>query len=333
MSLISILLLAGAMFLLAVTPGPGVLATVARALASGFRPAAAVVLGIVIPVVFPLIVASLDHNQLSELYVVRAELEGMGRAAQEEHGPGAGQGAEARLPLRRRPREGPLDRLVLVDQGTGAVEQGAAALGDGLLLRLDRLGLLRHLLLVGGEVLLHARRVVRNWSAGLLSPRPRPASASGALRKWANALPRASRWRRSAPAARSGPKAWVVAAHMGLGHQRAAFPLRDMVVYPPMMAPFVVGRRPSVVALERALARSDKRIFLATQRDPKVDEPGADDIYPLGVVARVVQHLQLASGNIKVMVEGLSRARLVDIERDALSFMRVHVPEGLDKAR
>jgi ATP-dependent Lon protease len=89
-----------------------------------------------------------------------------------------------------------------------------------------------------------------------------------------------------------------------------------MVVYPHMMAPFVVGRRPSVVALERALGRPDKQIFLATQRDPKVDEPAEEDIHRLGVIARVVQHLQLASGNIKVMVEGLGRARLVDIEDD-----------------
>jgi ATP-dependent Lon protease len=106
-----------------------------------------------------------------------------------------------------------------------------------------------------------------------------------------------------------------------------------MVVYPHMMAPFVVGRQPSVVALERALKRSDKRIFLATQRDPKVDEPGAEDIYDLGVTARVVQHLQLASGNIKVMVEGLSRARLVELEIDDGCLMaeveplRVDVPE------
>ncbi len=91
-------------------------------------------------------------------------------------------------------------------------------------------------------------------------------------------------------------------------------PLRDMVVFPHMMAPFVVGRRPSVVALEQALARPDKRIFLATQRDPKIDEPGAADIHHVGVVARVVQHLQLASGNIKVMVEGLQRARARDLD-------------------
>jgi len=94
-------------------------------------------------------------------------------------------------------------------------------------------------------------------------------------------------------------------------------PLRDMVVFPHMMAPFVVGRRPSVVALERALERPDKRLFLATQRDPKIDEPSVTDIHELGVVARVVQHLQLASGNIKVMVEGLERARLVGVMPDA----------------
>jgi len=112
-----------------------------------------------------------------------------------------------------------------------------------------------------------------------------------------------------------------------------AVPLRDMVVYPHMMAPFVVGRRPSVVALERALGRSDKQIFLATQRDPKVDEPGEEDIHQLGVVARVVQHLQLASGNIKVMVEGLSRARLLDMEVEdgclmaRVEMVRVHASD------
>ncbi len=89
-------------------------------------------------------------------------------------------------------------------------------------------------------------------------------------------------------------------------------PLRDMVVFPNMMAPFVVGRKPSVLALEKALKRDDTKIFLVTQKDPKVDNPGPDDVFSLGVTARVVQHLQLASGNIKVMVEGLTRAEIVD---------------------
>ena len=103
-------------------------------------------------------------------------------------------------------------------------------------------------------------------------------------------------------------------------------PLRDMVVFPHMMAPFVVGRQPSVVARERALGRPDKKILLATQRDPKVDEPEPGDIYSLGVTARVVQHLQLASGNIKVMVEGLARARIVEAVADPSCLMARVVP-------
>src|SRR5258707_9695023 len=88
-------------------------------------------------------------------------------------------------------------------------------------------------------------------------------------------------------------------------------PLRDMVVFPSMMAPFVVGRRASIMALEATLSTSDKRIFLATQRDPKVDDPSMDEIYRIGVVATVVQNLKLPNQNVKVMVEGLTRAEIV----------------------
>jgi ATP-dependent Lon protease len=91
-------------------------------------------------------------------------------------------------------------------------------------------------------------------------------------------------------------------------------PLRDMVVFPHMMAPFIVGRESSVHALEIALATAEKRIFLVAQRDPKVDEPMRDDLYDFGVVARVVQNLKLPNGNIKVMVEGLKRGKLMDFE-------------------
>src|SRR5690349_22238293 len=84
-------------------------------------------------------------------------------------------------------------------------------------------------------------------------------------------------------------------------------PLRDMVVFPSMMAPFVVGRKASIQALEATLATNEKRIFLATQRDPKVDDPTMTEIYNVGVVATVVQNLKLPNQNVKVMVEGLSR--------------------------
>jgi ATP-dependent Lon protease len=88
-------------------------------------------------------------------------------------------------------------------------------------------------------------------------------------------------------------------------------PLRDMVVFPHMMAPFIVGREGSVRALEQALAGAERLIFLVAQRDPKVDEPGREDLYDLGVVARVVQNLKLPNGNVKVMVEGVRRAKLL----------------------
>src|SRR6266581_1365695 len=87
-------------------------------------------------------------------------------------------------------------------------------------------------------------------------------------------------------------------------------PLRDMVVFPSMMAPFVVGRRASILALEATLATADKRIFLATQRDPKIDDPSMEEIYQIGIVATVVQNLKLPNQNVKVMVEGLTRTKI-----------------------
>jgi ATP-dependent Lon protease len=78
-----------------------------------------------------------------------------------------------------------------------------------------------------------------------------------------------------------------------------------------MMAPFVVGRRASILALEATLATNDKRIFLATQRDPKIDDPSMEEIYRTGVIATVVQNLKLPNQNVKVMVEGSSRAEIL----------------------
>ncbi len=92
-------------------------------------------------------------------------------------------------------------------------------------------------------------------------------------------------------------------------------PLRDMVVFPHMMQPFVVGRESSIRALEAALATPVKRLFLAAQKDPQLDEPRPEDIFDVGVVATVAQSLKLPNGHIKVMVEGLRRGRIMAFER------------------
>ena len=89
-------------------------------------------------------------------------------------------------------------------------------------------------------------------------------------------------------------------------------PIRDMVIFPHMMTPFVVGRDSSVRALEEALT-GDRKIFLATQHDASVDEPSADDIYEMGTIGNIVQSVKMPDGNIKVLVEGVERARAIEV--------------------
>jgi len=101
-------------------------------------------------------------------------------------------------------------------------------------------------------------------------------------------------------------------------------PLRDMVVFPHMMAPFIVGREHSVKALEKSLATTEKLIFLVAQKDPKLDNPEREDMHDLGVLARVIQNLKLPNGNVKVMVEGVRRGRVVELlEEDGAPMVEV----------
>ncbi|HEX4802004.1 MAG TPA: LON peptidase substrate-binding domain-containing protein, partial [Myxococcaceae bacterium] len=92
-------------------------------------------------------------------------------------------------------------------------------------------------------------------------------------------------------------------------------PVRDMVIFPQMMTPFIVGREASVRALEEALA-GDKKIFLATQHDASVDDPKPDEIYSVGTLANIVQSVKLPDGNIKVLVEGVERAKVMQISTE-----------------
>jgi ATP-dependent Lon protease len=89
-------------------------------------------------------------------------------------------------------------------------------------------------------------------------------------------------------------------------------PIRDVVIFPYMMTPFIVGRESSVRALEEALA-SDRKIFLATQHDASIDEPKPNEIYQVGTIANIVQNLKLPDGNIKVLVEGVERGKILKL--------------------
>ncbi len=103
-------------------------------------------------------------------------------------------------------------------------------------------------------------------------------------------------------------------------------PIRDMVIFPYMMTPFVVGRESSVRALEEALT-ADRKIFLATQHDASIDEPKAGDIFTVGTIGNIVQSVKMPDGNIKVLVEGLERAKAVEMN-DADGFFVATVKTG-----
>jgi len=100
-------------------------------------------------------------------------------------------------------------------------------------------------------------------------------------------------------------------------------PVRDLVIFPYMMTPFVVGRESSIAALEEALA-GDKKIFLATQHDASVDDPKPNEIYQVGTIASIVQSVKLPDGNIKVLVEGLERGKILRVSNDE-GYFRVTV--------
>src|SRR6201998_1359281 len=100
-------------------------------------------------------------------------------------------------------------------------------------------------------------------------------------------------------------------------------PIREVVIFPYMMTPFVVGRESSVRALEEAMA-GDKKIFLAAQHDASVDEPEPNEIYQVGTIVNIVQSLRLPDGNIKVLVEGVERGRLLQAT-DADGYMQANV--------
>ncbi|MBI3208478.1 MAG: endopeptidase La [Candidatus Solibacter usitatus] len=99
-------------------------------------------------------------------------------------------------------------------------------------------------------------------------------------------------------------------------------PIREVVIFPYMMTPFVVGRESSIRALEEALS-GDKKIFLATQHDASVDEPRPDEIYSVGTIANIIQSLKLQDGNIKVLVEGVDRAKVVSVSEEEGFFRAV----------
>src|SRR5438067_10519019 len=106
------------------------------------------------------------------------------------------------------------------------------------------------------------------------------------------------------------------------GNLYPVLPLRDIVVFPHMIVPLFVGREKSVRALEDVM-KDDKQILLVTQKNAAQDDPTTADIFTIGIIGTVLQHLKLPDGTVKVLVEGGQRARIVRFaENDA--FFQAH---------
>ncbi|AKO45440.1 endopeptidase La [[Haemophilus] ducreyi] len=95
----------------------------------------------------------------------------------------------------------------------------------------------------------------------------------------------------------------------------ALLPLRDVVVFPYMVMPLFVGREKSIQALHLAMD-SNKQLFLVTQQDPNKEDPSTDDVHHVGIIANIIQMLNLPDGTVKVLVEGQQRAKIEQIHDD-----------------
>ena len=105
-------------------------------------------------------------------------------------------------------------------------------------------------------------------------------------------------------------------------------PLRGVLVFPHMVLHLDVGRERSVGALDEAMIQ-DNKILLVAQKEARIDEPGQEDIYQMGTVARIKQMLKLPGGTIRVLVEGLSRAKIIQYTAED-PFFKVEVEEMVD---
>lgn len=109
-------------------------------------------------------------------------------------------------------------------------------------------------------------------------------------------------------------------------------PLRDVVVFPHMVIPLFVGRPKSIKALESAMA-AERRIMLVAQKAAAKDEPSTDDMFEMGCVATILQMLKLPDGTVKVLVEGLQRAKVLAVREEESHFVAHVTPLDVAQER
>ena len=107
---------------------------------------------------------------------------------------------------------------------------------------------------------------------------------------------------------------------MTLSDSKPLLPLRDIVIFPSIVTPLFVGRKKSIKALEEVM-KSDKSMVLVTQKNSEVDDPQEEHIYSYGCLGKVLQLLKLPDGTVKVLVEGLERVKILEIDKDNKKYL------------
>ena len=111
---------------------------------------------------------------------------------------------------------------------------------------------------------------------------------------------------------------------MTLSNSKPLLPLRDIVIFPSIVTPLFVGRKKSIKALEEVM-KSDKSMVLVTQKNSEVDDPQEEDIYSYGCLSKVLQLLKLPDGTVKVLVEGLERVKILEIDKDNKKYLNCKI--------
>ena len=107
---------------------------------------------------------------------------------------------------------------------------------------------------------------------------------------------------------------------MTLSNSKPLLPLRDIVIFPSIVTPLFVGRKKSIKALEEVM-KSDKSMVLVTQKNSEVDDPQEEHIYSYGCLSKVLQLLKLPDGTVKVLVEGVERVKVLEIDKDNKKYL------------
>ncbi len=117
--------------------------------------------------------------------------------------------------------------------------------------------------------------------------------------------------------------------HANISNLMPLLPVRDIVVYPYMILPLIVGREKSIKAVEESMSSYDKKIFLAAQKDSQTEDPTPEDIYNFGTIANIIKLLRIPDGRIKILVNGIMRGEIQRFKQQEPYFLTKikHTPE------